>query len=303
MTVQEMQSEILRLKKEKGVCILAHTYQSHDVVEIADFTGDSFQLSMKAKSDVRDKVLMCGVRFMAETVKILSPEKTVYLSNPIAGCPMAEQLTPEQVLNEKKKYPDCMTVAYVNTTAELKAVSDVCVTSSSAVEIVHKLHARDVLFIPDVNLGAYVQSKCPEKKLHFMRGGCPVHACLSARDAAEAKAAHPQAKLLAHPECKAEVLAYADYVGSTAGIMDYVRRCDEKEFIIGTEVSVAEHLGFEYPDKKFYPLTKDLICPNMKATTLPDVYRVLKEGGEPVSLSAEILVKARGCIDAMLELG
>ena len=136
-----------------------------------------------------------------------------------------------------------------------------------------------------------------------MRGGCPVHACLSARDAAESKAAHPQAKLLAHPECKAEVLAYADYVGSTAGIMDYVRRCDEKEFIIGTEVSVAEHLGFEYPDKKFYPLTKELICPNMKATTLPDVYRALKEGCEQISLSAEILVKARGCIDAMLELG
>ena len=303
MTIQEMQKEILRLKKEKDVCILAHTYQSHDVAEIADFTGDSFQLSMKARSAPQASVLMCGVRFMAETVKILSPEKTVYLSNPAAGCPMAEQLTPKQVCDEKKKYPGCMTVAYVNTTAELKAVCDVCVTSSSAVEIVRKLPAQDILFIPDVNLGAYVQEHCPEKRLHFLHGGCPVHACLTALDAANAKALHPGAELLAHPECRAEVLAYADYVGSTAGIMEYVKRLGGKEFIIGTEISVAEHLGFEYPDKTFSPLSKKLICPNMKATTLPDVYRLLKEGGRPLEMDAALLSQARGCIDRMLELG
>ena len=303
MTIQEMQKEILRLKKENDVCILAHTYQSHDVAEIADFTGDSFQLSMKARSAPQASVLMCGVRFMAETVKILSPEKTVYLSNPAAGCPMAEQLTPKQVCDEKKKYPGCMTVAYVNTTAELKAVCDVCVTSSSAVEIVRKLPAQDILFIPDVNLGAYVQEHCPEKRLHFLHGGCPVHACLTALDAANAKALHPGAELLAHPECRAEVLAYADYVGSTAGIMEYVKRSGGKEFIIGTEISVAEHLGFEYPDKTFYPLSKKLICPNMKATTLPDVYRLLKEGGRPLEMDAALLSQARGCIDRMLELG
>lgn len=303
MTVQEMQKEILRLKKEKDVCILAHTYQSHAVTEIADFTGDSFQLSMKAKNAPQKTVLMCGVRFMAETVKLLSPQKTVYLSNPVAGCPMAEQLTPRQVCDEREKYPGCMVVAYVNTTAELKAVSDVCVTSSSAVEIVSKLPVRDVLFIPDVNLGAYVQEHCPEKRLHFIRGGCPVHASMTALDAAAAKAAHPDAELLAHPECKAEVLAYADYIGSTAGIMNYVRQSDGEEFIIGTEISVAEHLGFEYPDKKFYPLSKKLICPNMKSTALPDVYRILKEGGEPVEMSAELMARSRGCIDKMLELG
>lgn len=185
-----------------------------------------------------------------------------------------------------------MTVAYVNTTAELKAVCDVCVTSSSAVEIVRKLPAQDILFIPDVNLGAYVQEHCPEKRLHFLHGGCPVHACLTALDAANAKALHPGAELLAHPECRAEVLAYADYVGSTAGIMEYVKRSGGKEFIIGTEISVAEHLGFEYPDKTFYPLSKKLICPNMKATTLPDVYRLLKEGGRPLEMDAALLSQA-----------
>lgn len=303
MTIQEMQKEILRLKKEKDVCILAHSYQSHDIAEIADFIGDSFQLSMMARKAPQASVLMCGVRFMAETVKILSPEKTVYLSAPSAGCPMAEQLTPNRVCDEKKKYPDCITVAYINTTAELKAVCDVCVTSSSAVEIVGKLPARDILFIPDVNLGAYVQERCPEKRLHFLHGGCPVHASLSALDAAAAKAAHPRAELLAHPECRTEVLAYADYVGSTSGIMDYVKRSKGKEFIIGTEISVAEHLGFEYPDKAFYPLSKKLICPDMKATTLPDVYRLLKEGAAPLEMDVALIEGARGCIDRMLELG
>jgi len=303
MTVQEMQNEILRLKKEKDVCILAHTYQSHDVAEVADFTGDSFQLSMKARSAPQRSVLMCGVRFMAETVKLLSPEKDVYLSSPVAGCPMAEQLTPDRVSEEKKKYPGCVVVAYVNTTAELKAISDVCVTSSSAVDIVRKLSAKDILFIPDVNLGAYVQENCPEKRLHFIHGGCPVHASLTALDAAQAKTAHPEAELLVHPECKAEVLAYADYVGSTAGIMDYVKQSSGNEFIIGTEISVVEHLGFAYPDKKFYALSKSLICPNMKATTLPDVYRILRDGAEPIEMNAELIKKARVCIDRMLELG
>lgn len=199
MTIREMQEEILRLKTEKDVCILAHTYQSHEVTEIADFVGDSFQLSLKAKSAPQGTVLMCGVRFMAETVKLLAPEKTVYLSSEHAGCPMAEQLTPGQVRDEKKKYPGCMTVAYINTTAELKAEADVCVTSSSAAEIVKKLPAADILFIPDVNLGAYVQAKCPEKRLHFMNGCCPVHASVTAADADAAKAEHPGALFLAHP--------------------------------------------------------------------------------------------------------
>ena len=303
MKILDMQNEILRLKKEKDICILAHSYQRREITEVADFVGDSYALAKKAETVKNKTVIMCGVRFMAETVKILSPEKEVYLSAENAGCPMAEQLTPEEVLEEKKKYPDCMTVAYVNTTAELKAVSDVCVTSSSAVEIVGKLPVKDILFIPDINLGAYVQKHCPEKRLHFIHGGCPVHACMTDSDAANAKAAHPYAKLLVHPECKAEVLAHADYVGSTAGIMEYVRTSACDEFIVGTELSVAEHLGFEYPDKRFYPLSKKLICSDMKATSLPDVYRLLKEGGRAIRLEQNLLVRARGCIDKMLELG
>ena len=303
MTIREMQEEILRLKTEKDVCILAHTYQSHEVTEIADFVGDSFQLSLKAKSAPQGTVLMCGVRFMAETVKLLAPEKTVYLSSEHAGCPMAEQLTPGQVRAEKKKYPGCMTVAYINTTAELKAEADVCVTSSSAAEIVKKLPAADILFIPDVNLGAYVQAKCPEKRLHFMNGCCPVHASVTAADADAAKAKHPGALFLAHPECRAEVLSRADYVGSTAGITDYVKNSACREFIIGTETSVAVHLGFEYPDRRFYPLSAKLVCRDMKATSLPDVYRILKEGGRPLELDAALLSGARGCLDRMLALG
>lgn len=173
MTIQEMQKEILRLKKEKDVCILAHTYQSHDVAEIADFTGDSFQLSMKARSAPQASVLMCGVRFMAETVKILSPEKTVYLSNPAAGCPMAEQLTPKQVCDEKKKYPGCMTVAYVNTTAELKAVCDVCVTSSSAVEIVRKLPRRTFSLFPTSIWALTYRNTAPKRGCISCTGAVP----------------------------------------------------------------------------------------------------------------------------------
>lgn len=303
MTVREMQKEILRLKEEKDFCILAHTYQSHAVAEVADFSGDSFQLSLKAKSAPQKNVLMCGVRFMAETVKMLSPEKNVFLSASNAGCPMAEQLTPRQVCDEREKYPGCAVVAYINTTAELKAVSDVCVTSSSAAEIVGRLPETDILFIPDVNLGAYVQERCPEKRLHFIHGGCPVHAAMTAFDAANAKAAHPDAELLAHPECRPEVLAYADYIGSTSGIMEYVRQSFSEEFIIGTEISVAEHLGYEFPEKRFYPLSKKLICPNMKATTLPDVYRVLNGGGEPLVMDEALMRQARRPIDRMLELG
>lgn len=303
MTVREMQDEILRLKKEKDVCILAHTYQPHDVTEVADFTGDSFQLSLCAQKAPQKTVLLCGVRFMAETVKMLSPEKRVILSNENAGCPMAQQLTVAEIEEARAKYPGCAVVAYINTTAELKAVCDVCVTSSSAVEIVKKLPQKDILFIPDVNLGAYVQERCPEKKLHFIRGGCSVHAAITKEETLEAKSAHPNALLLAHPECKAEVVKYADYVGSTAGIINFVRSATSDEFIVGTEVSVAEHLAYEFPDKKFYPLSKNLICSNMKATSLPDVYRILKWGGKEIEMSAALIQKARVCIDKMLELG
>lgn len=304
MTISELQQKILKLKKQNDVCILAHSYQAREITEIADFTGDSFQLSVMAKSAPQSTVLMCGVRFMAETVKLLSPQKKVLLSNPIAGCPMAEQMDKELISAVKRQYPDYTVVAYINTTAALKTVCDVCVTSSSAVKIVKKLPEKNILFIPDCNLGDYVQKQVPEKNIKLLQGGCPIHARVSSAEAKKARLAYPNAKLLVHPECKPDVLALADYVGSTSGIMQYAENSDEKEFIIGTEISIAQHLSYQCPDKRFYPLSKDLICPNMKSTTLVDVYHaVAGSGGEEIELDNDTMKKARICIDRMIELG
>ena len=244
MTTRQLQDEILRLKKEKDICILAHAYQSHEILEVADYTGDSYGLSQQAAKAPQKNVLMCGVRFMAETVKILSPEKKVYLSNSGAGCPMAEQLDDK------------------------------------------------ILFIPDCNLGAWVEKQVPEKTFKFVHGGCPTHLRMSVRDVKKARDAHPEAKLLVHPECLPEVSAMADYIGSTTGIMKYAKESDAKEFIIGTENSIVQHLQFECPDKKFYPLSKDCVCHNMKLTTLMDVYNcVCGQGGEEIKLDENVRVK------------
>ena len=302
--IREIQEEILRLKKKNDVCILAHSYQVSEITEIADFVGDSYALSVKAQDVPQKNVMMCGVRFMAETVKILSPEKNVYLANPIAGCPMAEQMDRELISAVKKQFPDYAVVAYINTTADLKTVCDVCVTSSSAVRIVKEMEADKILFIPDCNLGQYVADQVPNKQIKLLQGGCPIHARVQKRDVDKARALHPNAKLLVHPECQPEVVREADYVGSTSGIMNEAKQSDEKEFIIGTEISIAEHLQYACPEKKFYPLTKELICPNMKATTLIDVLNVLRgEGGEEIVLEEETRLAAKRCIDEMIRRG
>ncbi len=304
MTVREVQDEILRLKKKNDICILAHSYQAHEIVEIADFTGDSYALSKLAATVPNKNVLMCGVRFMAETVKMLSPKKRVVLSSPVAGCPMAEQMDKELIEGVKAQFPDYTVVAYINTTAELKTVCDVCVTSSSAVKIVKAIENKNILFIPDCNLGAYVAAKVPEKNIKLLQGGCPIHAAVTRRDAELAKGLHPNAEMLVHPECIPAVVAMADYVGSTSGIMDYAKKSDKKEFIIGTESSIAEHLQYDCPDKKFYPLSQGLICKNMKSTTLMDVLDcVMNGGGEEILLDDETITKAKKCIDKMIEMG
>ena len=267
--IKDLQAKILELKRENDVCILAHSYQAKEIVEVADFTGDSYQLSVKASAVPNRTVLMCGVRFMAETVKLLSPDKRVLLSSPVAGCPMAEQMDREMIESVKRDYPGYTVVAYINTTAQLKTVCDVCVTSSSAVKIVRAIPNNNILFIPDCN-----------------------------------KRQHPGAKLLVHPECRPEVSALADFVGSTSAIMDYARKSPDREFIIGTEISIAELLQYECPDKRFYPLSKHLICPDMKATTLVDVYDCVRgAGGEEIVLDGQTLVQARRCIDEMIRLG
>lgn len=304
MTIQELQQEIIRIKKEKDICILAHSYQTREITETADFTGDSFQLSVQAQKAEQGTVIMCGVRFMAETVKLLSPQKKVLLANPVAGCPMAEQMDKEMITAVKEKYPDYTVVAYINTTTELKTVCDVCVTSSSAVKIVKALPEKNILFIPDCNLGSFVQKQLPEKNIKLLQGGCPIHARITEKQAVAAKNAHPGALLLVHPECVPDVVKHADFVGSTSAIMKYAEESDAKEFIIGTEIAIGQHLSYICPDKRFYALSKELICPNMKATSLADVYHaVCGDGGEEIQLDEDTMRKARVCIDRMIELG
>ena len=302
--IKEMQQEILRLKKERDACILAHSYMSEEICEVADFTGDSYALSVKAKTAPQSTVIMCGVRFMAETVKMLSPQKKVVLANPDAGCPMAEQFDKEIIEQLKESLPGYAVVAYVNTTAELKTVCDVCVTSSSALKICRAIPQKDIIFIPDINLGTYVANNIPEKNFKLLHGGCPTHARMTKADALKAKAAHPGALFLVHPECRPEVVELADYVGSTTGIMEYAQKSDGKEFIIGTENAIVQHLQFRCPDKKFYPLSKDLVCHNMKVTTLADVYNAVRgEGGEEIVMDEATRLAAVKCIEKMIEYG
>ena len=304
MKVRDIQDEIIRLKKENDVCILAHLYQNHEILEVADFVGDSFGLSQQAALAPQKNVIMCGVRFMAETVKILSPEKKVILSAENAGCPMAEQLTVDELKELKKQYPNHAVVAYINTTAALKTECDVCVTSASAEKIVSKIDSDKILFIPDCNLGQYIEKQIPDKQFTFIKGGCPVHLQIETADVEKAKAAHPNAKLLVHPECRPNVTAMADYAGSTTGIMAYAKNSDAQEFIIGTENSIVEHLQYECPDKKFYPLFTKCICSDMKLTTLPDVLDCVKGvGGSVIELDEEVRLGAKRCIDEMLRLG
>ncbi len=304
MTIREMQNEILRLKKEKGVLILAHSYERQEILEIADVTGDSYRLACAVKGAKEQTVLMCGVRFMAETVKILAPEKRVILSHKDAGCPMADGLTPALLKELQAKYPNAVTAAYINTTAKVKALSDVCVTSSSAVKVLSRLADKEILFVPDCNLGGYCKKRLPEKTFHFFNGDCPVHMRAGLGDVLSAKAEHPDALLLVHPECGAEVAERADYVGSTSGITDFVRGSSHGEFIIGTENAIAEHLEYEFSDKKFYRLSQHLVCADMRLTTLKSVWDCLAErGGEEIILDESLRVAAKKCIDKMIELG
>ena len=301
---QLIQERILRLKQEKNACILAHCYQTHDILEVADYVGDSFGLAQNASKTDCSTVIMCGVRFMAETVKILSPEKRVLLPKAEAGCPMAEQLDPEMLRQLQAAYPDYTTVAYINTTAELKTLCDVCVTSSSAVKIIRNMDAEKILFIPDCNLGDYISKQVPEKQFQLIHGGCPTHVRMTRAAVLRAKAAHPNALLLVHPECRPQVTEMADFVGSTTEIMHYAENSDAREFIIGTENSIVQHLGISHPEKLFYALSKDCVCHNMKVTTIADVLHCLEgTDGEEILLEESVRLRAKKSIDEMIRLG
>ena len=304
MDTENLSQEVLKLKQQQGAVILAHTYQNPEILDVADITGDSFKLSAAAKDLDCETVVMCGVRFMAETVKILSPEKRVILAGAEATCPMAEQIPPERVRAFKAENPDVAVCAYINTSAALKAVCDVCVTSSSAVHIVRQLDAQRILFIPDQNLGAYVAREVPEKEFILWDGYCPVHNQITEHDVATARKAHPQALVAMHPECPPEAVALADMVGSTAAIIQFIKKTD-RPVIVATERGVVDYLSIRYPHKALYQLCpQKLVCEDMKLTTLEGLYRALRgEGGLIVKLEEDLRLRAKNSIDAMLRYG
>jgi len=298
----EIKSRIESLKKEKNAVILAHYYVPGEVQEIADYIGDSFYLSKIAKDAEQDTIVFCGVSFMGESAKILSPGKQVLMPDITAGCPMAYMAQVEKIEEVRRKYDDVAVVCYINSTGELKKHSDVCVTSANAMKIVQALPNKNIYFIPDENLGRYVASKVTDKHFIFNDGFCPLHKEFSKTDIEKVRKAHPGALLLVHPECRMEVLEDADYIGSTSGIIEYASESDAKEFIIGTEPGVMYELERRNPGKKFYPLVEGKVCPDMKKITLEKVLKCMEEGTGVVEVTEELRNSANASLDRMLEL-
>ena len=294
--------EILRLKKEKDALILAHYYQRLDVQLIADIYGDSFELSKKARLSDKKLAIFCGVSFMAESVKILNPEKTVLLPEPDAGCRMADMVTAADVVALREKYPDAAVVCYVNSSAETKAVSDICCTSSNAIKVVSSLPNKQIIFIPDKNLGAYVAKFLPEKEFILYSGFCPIHHGITTEEVSAAKFAHPDALVTVHPECEPAVSAMADFVGSTSQMIDFCVKSDQKEFIVGTEIGVVERLSYYNPDKKFHLLAPHTVCSDMKKTTLKSVLAALRGEVDEVTLTKEQIEAAKLPLERMMQI-
>ena len=300
--MNELSEKILKLKKEKNAIILAHLYQIPEVQEIADYVGDSYYLSQVARDAKEDLIIFCGVKFMAESAKVLSPDKTVILPAPNAGCPMADMAEVEDVEEMIKEYPDAFKVCYINSSYEVKALCDASVTSSSALNIMNNIPNKQILFLPDQNLGGYIAEFFPEKEFILWRGFCPTHHRITAEDVLNAKQEHPNVKVLAHPECSKEVRELSDYLGSTSGIIDYATKCEDNEFIIATEEGVLHQLQKKNPNKKFY-FPEMMVCPNMKKTTLQDISDALDGKREEVVLDEEIRQKALTSLENMHKLG
>ncbi len=292
--------EIKQLKAERNAVILAHNYVRPELQEIADFTGDSLELSIKAKNVKAETIVFCGVRFMAETAKLLSPDSVVLLPNPDAGCPMADMAAADAVAAYRAAHPEAFLVAYVNTTADVKAHVDLCCTSGNAEKIIAELpENQEILFLPDRNLGGNMNRKL-DRKMDLWPGCCPTHDHVTREMIAEARAAHPGAKVLVHPECAPEVVAAADEALSTGGILKFVRESSDKAFIIGTESGILHRLRKENPGKEFYPLQPEMICPDMKKITLENVRDCLKNMAPRIELPEEILREAVKPIEAMI---
>ena len=299
---QTRKETIKRLQKEKDVVILAHYYVDGEVQEIADFVGDSYFLAQKAVDTPQQNILFCGVSFMCESAKILNPDKKVIIVDEYADCPMAHMVDAGRIKEVRQQYEDVAVVCYVNSTAEIKAESDVCVTSSNAVRVVKALPNKHIFFIPDNNLGKYVAENVPEKQFIFHDGFCHVHTSISAADIKEAKRLYPEAPVLSHPECTSEVLALSDFIGSTSEIIDFASKSDQDRFIICTEMGIFYELQQKNPEKKFYSVGHRQFCPNMKKITLEKVERALETMEPEVVVDEGLAVRANKSLSRMLEL-
>lgn len=302
MERKQMIEEIIKLKKERDAIILAHNYQVPEVQDIADIVGDSFALSKHAANTSHKVIVFCGVHFMAESAKILSPDKTVLLPARDAGCPMADMVTADRLREMKAKYPEAAVVCYVNSSAEVKAEADICCTSSNAVKVVESLKNKQVIFAPDQNLGSYIAKKVKDKELILWKGFCITHKRVKADEVRKIRELYPDAKILAHPECEPEIQAMADFLGSTSEIIKEAREIPQKDIIIGTEEGVLHILKKENPDKNFYLLSPGLICQNMKKTRLEDVYLSLLNMQHEINLDEDIRQKALKSLEKMLEI-
>ena len=299
---KKLREKVLRLKKERNAYIIAHNYQNYEVQEIADILGDSLALSQAAVGADADVIVFCGVDFMAETAKILNPHKKVLLPVREADCPMALMVTAERLRAKKAEYPDAAVVCYVNSSAEVKAESDIACTSANAVQVVKSLPNKRILFVPDKNLGHYVQRFCPEKEIILWQGFCTTHIRITAQDVLDTKKKYPEARLVSHPECPPEVIDLSDHVCSTSGIAAYVRKTDLQTYIIGTEVGMIFKLKKDFPDKRFIAPTEHFVCPTMKMTTLGWVARSLEVMEHDIQIPEGIRVRAEKTLKRMMDL-
>ena len=299
--MHDIVENINKLKKEKNAVILAHCYQPVEIDLVADYVGDSLYLSQVASKTDADIIIFAGVYFMAQTAKILSPDKKVLLPQIDAGCRMADMINHRQLKEFKAQNPNIPTVCYVNSTAEVKSECDMCVTSSNAVKVIKHMKADKILFVPDTYLGKWVEKQLGNIEIITYPGFCPTHLQIRPTDIEQARKGHPDAVVLAHPECHMSVSDMADYVGSTAGIMKYVSQSDKKSFIIATEQGVVDRLKRDYPHKEIIPIKENIVCPNMKMTSLEDILNVLENETNEIIVDKDIASKAIRCIDAMLE--
>ncbi|UCD15533.1 MAG: quinolinate synthase NadA [Candidatus Omnitrophota bacterium] len=295
-----LRENILKLKKQKEAVILAHNYQVPQIQEIADYLGDSLELARISKEVESKVIVFCGVKFMAETAKILSPQKKVLLPVLEAGCPLADMITPQQLLELKKEHPGAWVVSYVNSSAQIKALSDVCCTSSNAVKVVKNIPIDKVIFVPDKNLGWWVQTRVPDKEVIIWQGYCEAHQQFTLEDLEETKKMYPDARVLVHPECRKEILLKADFVLSTSGMLIRAAQSQAKRFIIGTEEGIIYRLKKENPNKEFYSLGKEKVCETMKKTTLVELYESLDKEIYQIELDKEVIEKAKKAIERMI---